>query len=96
MKYFDEWTLVSFKDGSLFAASERKDVLELDINLNIVKKFQGLKYQPYTIDANENYLVLGYFGGTVDVHYRKFQKRVVSNCFYQINPSAGSGPLGDQ
>ena len=58
------------------------------MNLDVVKKFKGRNSQPYTIDANENYLVVGYdYGsGSVDVHSRKelgqngmYQKIMVSD-----------------
>ena len=41
------------------------------MNLDVVKKFKGRNSQPYTIDANENYLVIGYASGFVDLHSRK-------------------------
>ena len=86
-KLFDEWTLVLFKNGAIFAASKNKDVVELDTNLDVVKKFKGRESQPYSIDANENYLVVGYDyeSGFVDVHskneldqYGLYQKNSVS------------------
>ena len=70
-KLFDGWTLVLCKNGAIFAASENKDVYELIMNLNVAKKFKGRNCQPHTIDANENYLVVGYGSGFVDVHSRK-------------------------
>ena len=71
VKLFDKWTLVLFKGDCIFAASENKDLLELNTNLDIVKKFTGRNSQPYTIDVNENYLVVGYlYSGLVDVHSR--------------------------
>ena len=60
------------------------------MNLDVVKKFKGRNSQPYTIDANENYLVVGYddWSGSVDVHSRNdldqngmYQKITVSNFF---------------
>ena len=45
------------------------------MNLEVVKKFKGRDSQPYTIDVNQNYLVIGcgysYIYGSVDVHSRK-------------------------
>ena len=83
---FDKWTLVFAKNDYIFAASEDKEVVELDLNLDVVKKFTGRNSQPFTIDANENYLVVGYKSGLVDVHSRKelvgnetHQKLLVSN-----------------
>ena len=74
-KHFIEWTLVLFKDDRIFGASKNKAVVELNMNLVVVKKFEGRDRQPLTIDANENYLVVGYRcgcrGGYVDVHNRK-------------------------
>ena len=71
-QHFNDWTLVLHKNDRIFAASKNKDVLELNMNLEIVKKFTGRDYQPYTIDANENYLAVGYsWYGYVDVHSRK-------------------------
>ena len=71
-KFFDKWTLVFFKNGRIFAASKDTDVVELNMNLEVVKKFKGRNSQPLTIDANENYLVVGYekidSTGYVDVH----------------------------
>ena len=70
-KIFDKWTLVFSSIDCIFAASQDKEVVELDMNLDIVKKFNGRNAQPYTVDANENHLVVGYAGGVVDVHSRK-------------------------
>ena len=71
VKMFDEWTLVLYKGGRIFAASKNKDVVELNMNLEPVKKFSGRNRKPYTIDANDIYLVTGYPSGCVDVHSRK-------------------------
>ena len=70
-KIFDQWTLVFFKNGRIFAASQYNFV-ELNMNLDVVKTFKGRNAQPTTIDANANYLVVGYRGsvGYVDVHGR--------------------------
>ena len=72
-----------FKDDRVFAASKDKDVVELNMNLDVVKKYSSNDTHPLTIDANENYLVVGYmmppsflkkgrtcFSGCVDVHSR--------------------------
>ena len=73
-KFFDQWTLVFFRDGHIFAASKDRDVVELNMNLEVVKKFNGRNAQALTIDANENYLAVGYERidniGYVDVHSR--------------------------
>ena len=69
-RIFAEWTLVFSKDGYIFAASKNKDVVELNLKLAVVKKFKGWDYQPYSIDANENNLVVGYGSGFVGVHSR--------------------------
>ena len=88
IKLFDEWTLVLFKNDAIFAASRDNDVVELNMNLDVVKKFKGRESRPFTIDANENYLVVGYYreSGFVDVHSRNeldqsglYQKITVSN-----------------
>ena len=84
-KLFEEWTLVLFKDSCIFATSKNKDAVELNLNLEVVRKFKGRNQQPLSIDANENYLVVGYQDYRyVDVHNRKeldqngtLQKRVV-------------------
>ena len=90
-KLFNKWTLVFYKDGRIFAASEYEDVVEHDMNLNVVKKFTGCNCQPSTIDANESYLAVGYHNnaGKVILHRRKdldengtHQKIMVSNFFY--------------
>ena len=90
-RIFDEWTLVLFKLDSIFAASKNKDIVELNLNLDIVKKFKGRDARPYTIDASENYVAVGYDynAGKVDVHSRKdldengtHQKIMVSNFLY--------------
>ena len=66
--------MVLFKYGRIFAVSKDKDVVELNMNLDEVKKFKGRNAQPLTIDANESYLVVGYrvinSTGYVDVHSR--------------------------
>ena len=94
-KVFHQWTLVLYKDGVIFAASKDKDVVELSMNLDVVKNFQGRDLQPYTIDANENYVVIGYEGrqeirnGCVDVYSRTeldengtYKKIMVRDLFY--------------
>ena len=40
------------------------------MDLNVVKNFNGRDSEPYSIDANENYLVVGYESGSVDVYSR--------------------------
>ena len=60
-------TLVFYKNGFIFAASYR-DVVELNLFLDVVKKFE---VRGDTIDANENYLAVGYGSGFVDVYSRK-------------------------
>ena len=79
-KLFSEWTLVLYKNDRIFAAS-RNNVIELNMNLDVVKKFKGRDSQPYTIDANEKYLVVGYGSGFVDVHSKKDRYQ---NGVYQI------------
>ena len=71
-KLSNEWTLVYYKNDCIFAASENK-VVELNMNLDEIKKFKGRNGQPLTIDASEEYLVIGYKMGNsvVDVHSRK-------------------------
>ena len=70
------------------------------MNLEVVKKFEGRDSQPLTIDANENYLVIGYGYGHYserpwtaffDVHSRHelgqngmYQKLMVSELFWLI------------
>ena len=71
VKYFNQWTLVFSRGDSIFAASNNKDVLELNMNLDVVKKFTGRDSVPLSINANENNLVVGYFGQLVNVHIRK-------------------------
>ena len=88
VRIFDEWTLVLYKDCSIFAAS-RYNVVELNMSLEVIKAFHGRTSQPFTMDANANYLVVGYkrldYVGYVDVHSRDeldhnglHQKRIVS------------------
>ena len=88
-KLFDEWTLVLNKNDRIFAASKNKDILELNMNLETIKKFKGRKYRSFSMDSSDSYLVVGYnnFDKTnyVDVHSRKelgqngYHKRMVSN-----------------
>ena len=83
-KLFNEWTLVLFKNDCVLAASGANDVFELNMSLEVAKKFKGRQYsQAVAIDANENYLVVGYLStenftdrppeevGYVDIHSRK-------------------------
>ena len=82
-KLFDKWTLVLHHNGSIFAASqwprnnEEDDslvflVFELNLILDVVKKFEARDDVPNTIDANENYLAIGYWCSPyVDVYSRK-------------------------
>ena len=80
---FHNWTLVLFNDDSIFAASEDKDVVELDMNLKVVNKFRGRDSRPISIDANEKYLVVGYKSrenyGPVVVHNRTTLETKVVN-----------------
>ena len=73
--------MVLFKNGAIFAASKNKDVVELNMNLDVVKKFKGRDCQPFTIDANDKYLAVGYESGFVDVHSRN---ELDQNGMYQI------------
>ena len=86
-KGFDGLTLVLFKDGSIFGVSQKIDAVELNrSNLKVVREYKGRMCQPFTIDANENNLVIGYRNpGYIDVHNRKelgrdgtHQKRMVN------------------
>ena len=99
-KLFDKWTLVLFKDGCIFAVAENKDAVELNIKLDVVKIYKCRNTQPLTIDANKNYLVVGYDSASsgyvsyVDVHNRNqldqdrtHQKRMVSKFLYSIQIS---------
>ena len=107
-KIFDDWTLVLFKNDCIFAASKNKEnkenIVELNLNLNVVKKFKGRTSsynnehnRPYTIDASENYVAVGYDStkrglyrtAFFDVHSRKYfdengayQKLMVSKFLY--------------
>ena len=71
VKYFNEWTLVFSRGDSIFAVSNNKDVLELNMNLDVVKKFTGRNSVPLSINANDNNLVVGYSDHCVCVHIRK-------------------------
>ena len=66
--------MVLHKTDRIFAASKNKDVVELNMNLDVVKKFKGRDDQPLTIDACDTFLVVGYrmidYVGYVDVHSR--------------------------
>ena len=80
---YDGWTLVLFKNDRIFAASDNEEIIELNMDLDVVKKFPGrdtFGILPFTMDANENYLVVGWDvaakrindrSGYVDVHSRK-------------------------
>ena len=93
-KLFDEWTLVLFKSDHIFAAAQN-NVVELNMTLEVVKTFSGRNAQPFTIDANERYLVVGYkcveFIGQVDVHSRKEleqdgkYRKILVSCTDQIS-----------
>ena len=63
--------MVLHKNGAIFAATISDNVVELSMNLDVVKNFDGRNSQPYTMDANENYLVVGYEYAFVDVYSRK-------------------------
>ena len=77
------WTLVHYKNDRIFAASDNEEVIELNMDLDVVRKFPGRNtfgILPFTMDANENYLVVGWDvaakrindrSGYVDVHSRK-------------------------
>ena len=75
-KLFDKWTRVLYKNGSIFAAGYNEDdclgsLVELNLILDVVKKFEGRGDEPVTIDTNENYLAVGYGSGFVDEYSRK-------------------------
>ena len=75
MKYLEHmWTLVTYHDGSIFAAAENRDIVELDISLNVIKEFKigpdRRNYRPRAIDANEKFIVVGWHF-FVDVYSRK-------------------------
>ena len=76
-KLFDLGTLVLYKNGSIFAAGHNEEdgclgfLVELNLILDVVKKFEGRGDEPVKIDANENYLAVGYGSGFVDVYSRK-------------------------
>ena len=72
-KLFNDWALVLHKDGCIFAASTYS-VVELNMNLDVVVKFDGRFRRPLRIDANESYLAVGNNAGLVDVYNRKLGK----------------------
>ena len=58
---FGKYPLVLYKTGCIFAASKHKTAVELNSSLKVVKTFTGRRNcRPLTLDANENYLVIGY------------------------------------
>ena len=76
VKISDGWTLVAFRAGRIFAVTT-KYVAELNTNLDVVRNYRSRDLQPYAIDANEDYLVVGYKTGLLDVHDRKFDGRTL-------------------
>ena len=93
-KRFGRRSLVLSKNGRIFAAaaSQSKDIVELSMNLQVVKRFKNRNVTPRAIDASKDYLVIGYASsdetpniGQVDIHSRRerdkngiHQQRVVS------------------
>ena len=83
---FDSHTRVLFKNGGVFARTDKNDyVIELNLNLAIVIKFVT-REKIRTMDANENYLVVGYWGDVfVDVYGRKkLNQGGYKECNYNI------------
>ena len=67
IKLFTGWTLVTAKSGTIFAASQGTNILELnnDLEKTITHKVVGRHQQPVSMDANEEYLVVGYGGSSL-------------------------------
>ena len=51
------------KKGTIFAASAGRDIVELNKNLDQTNLHWGRDNQPIAMDANEEYLVVGYRKG---------------------------------
>ena len=73
-------TLVMSKNDVIFAASASKEIFELNTNLETIKTHQvcssydGYDYyyqQPRAMDANEEYLIVGYENGDIDIKGRR-------------------------
>ena len=62
--------LVAYKNGSIFAAWQNERVVELDTGLNLVKKYKSKNKTPVSIDADDDYLAVGWSDGTITVHDR--------------------------
>ena len=60
------------------------DVAELSTNLELIRMYEGRNLLPTTMDASENFLVIGYHGlarlGRFDVHDRR---KVAKNGIHQ-------------
>ena len=51
------------KNDTIFAASAGQDIVELTIEFDEIKKHWGRENQPVTMDANKEYLIVGYRRG---------------------------------
>ena len=65
--------MVLYKNGQVFATSKSSSLFELDLELRTTKQYPPITHtQPYTIDANESYIAVGYGDiGVVNVYDRK-------------------------
>ena len=66
------------RNHEIFATCKNGNLYELDLELRDIKQYAGSDHQPFTMDANENYVVVGYGGnGEVHVHDRRSYSWVI-------------------
>ena len=73
-KLFKGLPFLAYKNGRIFAARWNECVLELDTNLNQMRKYTAknkTSVTPVSIDANPDFLVVGWSDGSIVIHDRK-------------------------
>ena len=70
IKFFKRLPLLAYKNGSIFAAWENERIIELDTGLNVIKKYESKNKPPVSIDANDDYLAVGWADGSIQVYDR--------------------------
>ena len=61
VKLFNDWTLVFAKNNVIIAASAGVGIVVLSNDLRRIETYPGRQKRPVSIDANEEFLVVGYY-----------------------------------
>ena len=74
-KFTGQTCLVKYINGEIFVALQRGNLIVLNENLEIVRKFDGTDRQPQSMSGNAKFVALGDFAGVVRYYTRDGDKK---------------------